>query len=334
MKQYKIQKDKFNEFINELVQSGLDVYAPQEFKGKTYFSKIEKLSNLDNQKPTVLSAKSLFFPHVEELMSYKQQGKDIHINEDKNEDKETLLIGAKPCDTAGVGYMDKFFMQENPDYHFGKKKEKTTVISISCAEADEHCFCTSVGSNPGDTKGADINITDMKNGEYLIEVISDKGEKLITKKSAAFSGCEGVDKQQFLAKVAQKFDINLVNEKIASSYDDEKWKQVSLACLGCGSCAFSCPTCTCFDIQDEKNPVSGKRMRIWDSCGFGLFTLHASGHNPREVQSGRWKHRVMHKFRYSNENMNMTGCTGCGKCARNCPAGMSIVDSLKIILEA
>ena len=42
-----------------------------------------------------------------------------------------------------------------------------------------------------------------------------------------------------------------------------------------------CPTCWCFDIQDEgPDKNSGERIRLWDSCMFPLFTLHGGrGHN-------------------------------------------------------
>ncbi len=67
-------------------------------------------------------------------------------------------------------------------------------------------------------------------------------------------------------------------------FDDAAvWVEQSLRCLGCGACAFVCPTCACFDIQDEARPLRATRLRCWDSCGFGLFTLHTSGHNPRRA---------------------------------------------------
>jgi hypothetical protein len=48
---------------------------------------------------------------------------------------------------------------------------------------------------------------------------------------------------------------------------------------------MSCPTCWCFDIQDETRGKSGVRMRNWDSCMYPLFTLHGSGHNPRGTKT-------------------------------------------------
>ena len=118
-----------------------------------------------------------------------------------------------------------------------------------------------------------------------------------------------------------------------------KWESLSprerdvaaLACLGCGACAYACPVCHCFDLQDESDGKECRRLRNWDSCGFGLFTLHASGHNPRPDQSARWRQRVMHKFSIYPQKFKTLACTGCGRCSRLCQAGMAIAQTCERI---
>jgi ferredoxin len=111
-------------------------------------------------------------------------------------------------------------------------------------------------------------------------------------------------------------------------FENEVWKAQSERCLGCGACAFVCPTCACFDIQEDAKGNTGNRIRCWDSCGFSLFTLHTSGHNPRPDQSARWRQRLMHKFSYMPDRLSVTGCTGCGRCSRACPVDMNIAEHL------
>jgi formate hydrogenlyase subunit 6/NADH:ubiquinone oxidoreductase subunit I len=106
-----------------------------------------------------------------------------------------------------------------------------------------------------------------------------------------------------------------------------------MRCLGCGACAYVCPTCACFDIQDEGTGNKGTRVRCWDSCAFSLFTLHTSGHNPREEQTERWRQRILHKFLYMPERQQVYGCVGCGRCSRGCPVDMNILEHLKKIKE-
>ncbi|MEK7754775.1 MAG: 4Fe-4S dicluster domain-containing protein, partial [Acidobacteriota bacterium] len=103
------------------------------------------------------------------------------------------------------------------------------------------------------------------------------------------------------------------------------------ACLGCGACAYTCPTCHCLDIADEGNPRGGARVKNWDSCQFSLFTAHASGHNPRESQPQRQRQRMFHKFRIYPEKFGEILCTGCGNCARNCPAGLGVLSVLQTV---
>ena len=104
-----------------------------------------------------------------------------------------------------------------------------------------------------------------------------------------------------------------------------------MACLGCGACAYACPVCHCFDLQDESDKKECRRLRNWDSCGFGLFTLHASGHNPRPDQSARWRQRVTHKFSIYPQKFKTLACTGCGRCSRLCQAGMAIAETCERI---
>ena len=141
------------------------------------------------------------------------------------------------------------------------------------------------------------------------------------------------DKEKFLANVPVKFDVDTLVPKAQNSFESPVWLEQSLRCIGCGACAYVCPTCACFDMQDETTGSKGQRVRCWDSCGFGLFTLHTSGHNPREVQSQRWRQRIMHKFSYMPDRLSVYGCTGCGRCSRACPVDMNILENLISIQE-
>jgi sulfhydrogenase subunit beta (sulfur reductase) len=332
---YKIlKKEKVPQFLSGLIDSGRILMAPVKKGDKYYFSHFNQLKEItDDYRFTELSPKSALFPRCEELINYNFEEKSVKINDSKLPAQEVVVYGIHPCDASAMDYLNEFFTKENPDKHFQERHDKTVLISLSCPESDENCFCTSVGGGPGSSKGSDLVFTDMKNGDIYIEIVTDKGNSLVESAKSLFNDSKQIDKEPFLAKVSEKFNLNTVTEKLAEFYDNPLWVEESLACLGCGACAFSCPTCSCFDIQDENNPATGVRLRNWDTCAIGLFTIHTSGHNPRSVQTNRWRHRIFHKFKYSVDNLDLISCVGCGRCLRICPAGMNILETVKCIEE-
>jgi formate hydrogenlyase subunit 6/NADH:ubiquinone oxidoreductase subunit I len=233
----------------------------------------------------------------------------------------------RPCEAKAFGALDAVFNWDYRDKFFNARIEQLAVIGLSCTKADEACFCTSVGGGPADATGSDILLTPIEGG-YLAEVCTEKGAAIQALAPDLFKPGNGVDKVAIAAKVESAFDQPALTAKLPGLFDSEVWMDQALRCIGCGACAFVCPTCVCFDIQEEADPKKGERLRCWDSCGFHMFTLHASGHNPREVQSARWRQRVYHKFSYYPERYDMLGCVGCGKCTRACPVDMNLKEHL------
>jgi Fe-S oxidoreductase len=67
---------------------------------------------------------------------------------------------------------------------------------------------------------------------------------------------------------------------------------------------------------------------------FPIFTLEASGHNPRVSNRERMRQRIMHKFNYFVKNFGQTACVGCGRCLIHCPVNMDIREIIEMIKEA
>jgi sulfhydrogenase subunit beta (sulfur reductase) len=242
---------------------------------------------------------------------------------------EVVLWGAHPCDTAAYDILRSIFCWDINDEFFVKRLEKLVVIGLACHQSDDYCFCTSVGLAPDSVKGSDILLSPLKNGDYKAEILTEKGQGIVALSPDLFENFNNED--AIIAEVKQKFDTGQVTKKLAEAFENPFWVSNSLRCIGCGACAYVCPTCACFDIQDETKGKNGRRYRSWDSCGFGLFTLHTSGHNPREVQSKRWRQRIMHKFSYMPDRNGTLGCVGCGRCSRGCPVDMNIAEQLQAL---
>jgi ferredoxin len=277
-----------------------------------------------------MSPKNVLFPKVENLFYYTNKKTESTISVlDLNKIPEVVLWGAHPCDTAAIDVLRSIFCWEINDEFFAKRLEKLVVIGLSCHKSDEYCFCTSTGITPDSKKGSDILLSRLQGGDYQAEILTEKGNSIVDLSPELFEPATG--EQVVITEVKQKFDNRQVTEKLATSFEHPFWVSNSLRCIGCGACAYVCPTCACFDIQDEAYGSKGRRYRSWDSCGFGLFTLHTSGHNPRSVQSQRWRQRIMHKFSYMPERNESLGCVGCGRCSSSCPVDMNIAEQLAAI---
>jgi sulfhydrogenase subunit beta (sulfur reductase) len=336
MQQRVIQHENLLKFLGEIISSGKQLYAPQKKAEKTYFLPASDVHSIVfDYIQTAESPKELLFPKTERMLSYEQvDGKLKMIDHAEGEIfPERVLFGSHPCDAVALKTLTDFFRHDVPDAFTQKRQDSLTVISVSCIKADDNCFCTSVGTSPGDTEGSDILLTPIGNAKYYVEVMTEKGQSLFAAHEKYFENSDIISKDKYLTKMSEVFSSSEVTARLSKAFDHPIWSDASLRCLGCGACAYVCPVCSCFDIQDEGTDKKGDRLRCWDSCGFSLFTLHTSGHNPRKNQSDRWRQRVMHKFSYMPERYELLGCVGCGRCSRACPADMNIKEQLKEITE-
>ena len=337
MEQLIIQQVSLEKLFSILKQNGKLVVAPLLKNSKVVYGIANAYSDIhQDQIQTSLSAKEVVFPRAEKLFDFKKDKTEVDLTDFEAEKiPEIVLWGVRPCDASGYAPLKAIFNWDYKDKLFNTRIEKTTVISFSCQQADEFCFCTSVRGNPGNTDGSDIQLTSMGDNEgYLAEIVTDKGKAIAELAGDLFNKPDNsVHKEKHLADVPVKFNLEDTASGLKAFFESEIWLEQSMRCLGCGACAFVCPVCACFDIQDEIHGKNGTRIRCWDSCGFSLFTQHTSGHNPRDVQSQRWRQRLLHKFSYMPERLSVYGCTGCGRCSRACPADMNILEHLISVKE-
>ena len=331
-----VRKDSLEKLFDILKQNSKKIYAPFLKNGKTTFRDAESFAGISTGHiQTSGSSKDIAFPRAEKILEYSKSKEGLSVKGiDLKDLPGVILWGVRPCDAVGIGALSSIFNWDYKDEIYNNRLSQVTVFGFSCNKSDEYCFCTSVGGNPGNTAGSDILFTCMGiDGDFIAEILTEKGMTVVSMAPDLFEKSGTDEKEKFLAKVPVRFNHKELSKKLDKFFESKEWIDQSLRCLGCGACAYVCPTCACFDIQDEAHGKNGSRIRCWDSCGFSHFTLHTSGHNPRAIQSARWRQRIMHKFSYMPERLSVYGCTGCGRCSRACPVDMNILENLISIQE-
>jgi sulfhydrogenase subunit beta (sulfur reductase) len=280
---------------------------------------------------TAAPAKVLFFPRSEVLFELKELGDAPQAEETLPPDQPWVLFGARLCDTKGLVLLDLLFQDREPDPYYTRRRETCTIVALACGDPELECFCESTVQGLSQPEGADIVLTPLE-GRFLVEAVTEKGEALLQPSADLFGEASEADaqaKRELIAQAAEaqlrKLSFEGITEQVQERHEDEEfWQAVAQACLGCGICTFLCPTCSCFDVQDEAAGAEGKRYRCWDSCQFGQFCVEASGHDPREQQWQRQRNRIAHKLFYSVDRFGRITCVGCGRCIRHCPVNIDI----------
>ena len=319
------------------------IFVPVRDGDFSVFQPLEKETEPDfDYQNTRLSPKGLVYPQSERMFEYSLDEKDPESNILKEAPKDynpQAIVGIRPCDAHAFQLVKRNFDNpEYPDPWWVRRFESTTVVGLGCNDPCSTCFCTAMGGGPFDETGLDVLLYDL--GEtYLARGLTEKGETFLSKAQDGEKADEKAVKRAaaLSAKAAEGMpepkELDPIREKtINDLFDAPFWEDVAFACLNCGTCTFLCPTCWCFDIQDEVQGKQGDRIRNWDSCMFPLFTLHGSGHNPRDKKFQRVRQRFMHKLKYFVDRYgDGFHCTGCGRCVQFCPVNIDIREVLSLM---
>ena len=327
-KTYYLKEDALKPFI-EAIKARYPVIAPVAKRKRFVF---EKLASADEVRldydTTILPPKKLFFPTLQPLLTFDAQGGKSAIAP-----REQVLFGVHPHDVKAIDMADVFYADNDADHAYLANRHATVIVAATVQNHYKHAFFGTV-CRELEPKGQDLWLTRVAGG-YTMEVYTEKGEALAALADAAEATAAQVEEAEAAKKAADadcpeslKCDSAAIRAKVRPSFDHPAWKTLSEDCFSCGSCNTVCPTCFCFDVQDEWNldGVSGTRHRTWDAClvcEFSEVSVQGGSENFRSEKADRFRHRFMRKTAYLNDQLGGPACVGCGRCSGACTADIA-----------
>lgn len=327
-----LKKDKVTALLDAL-SAQAKVFVPQDILGVTKFASYQPgATPLLGETNTLMPPKDLLFPQAEKMYRYGHHANGDMYIDPIIESREQVLFGVRPCDMRSLECLDDVFLTKGyQDQFYGDKRAKLLTVCIGCTHPKETCFCDSMGIDPNQAPNADIQLRDAGDA-YTVAAQSAQGTEALKawqpflEEGVASAGAEtGAGIEPAKTSCTLKVNAAGIKEKLDKvGANDALWNDLSVKCLTCGTCTFVCPTCYCFDIEQENRCKEGVRFRCWDSCMFSEYTEMAGGHNPRPQKKDRVRNRFMHKLNFFEGRYGKTLCVGCGRCVEKCPVALDI----------
>jgi sulfhydrogenase subunit beta (sulfur reductase) len=336
MKILKIPKENLDLFVSVLPAFG-ELYAPVK-RGKSYaFDRPARWSDVEMDYPrTILPPKKFLLPPRETTFEFDpvEGFRDLLAEAAK----PIVLFGLHSYDIYGLNILDRVFAEgKYPDPYYTTRRRNTTIIGVDFNPDDKH-FARSMNADVVDN-GFDLFLSDIGD-HYLVFVGTSRGDDITLLSGSLLETPTDSDYDEYkrrssLRRGAYRTRVELgdLPEILEMEYHSEVWDEMGERCLSCGSCSMVCPTCYCFDINDDVRfgTRSGSRVRSWDSCLFKTHALVAGGENFRAARSSRIKFRYYHKQRGFVAEYGRPSCVGCGRCAEVCPAQINIISVIETI---
>jgi len=329
----KVNKDGFKELFNKLKEE-YNIAAPILMeKGKKELIEYGYVDTFEDiiwdQQPDS-SPKNIVFPQNSYL------GNDFEGHAAYDDGQPTIILGVRSCDIEAIKVLDQVFIEDEMyvDENYKNRRDKTIIVGLSCPERQSSCFCDTLGLDPVESDYAPIYLF-KDDGNFWIKVKDSQYEDL-------FNGLEEGDQDKLNKLLEERrakfkessFELDIpipLPEK--DMFEADIWQEMTEKCLGCGVCTYYCPTCYCFNFFWEGEDGESQKYKSWDSCMFSSYSVHASGHNPRDSKDKRYRNRIMHKFSYHPLNYEGLACVGCGRCIDRCPVNLDIREALKMTEE-
>lgn len=315
---YKLSTQHAEELLRRL-RADYDVWAPAVMPREGRHSDqpvvgyrpVTSYGQIVWDRKTFFSPKEAVFPIRETLFRFIEGQAD-----ETAAPTRPVIVFLRPCDINGIERCDGIFLRngETADYYYERRRRLMKVFMIECVEGFDSCFCVSMDANRTDDYAAAVRVE----ADGLSVLVQDDAL------SPLFDGlpvCNGFE-ARFPERNAVKVGIPDPEKIDESVMEHEMWQEYSRRCIACGRCNTSCPTCTCFSMQDvfyDEARTMGERRRVWTGCHLAGFADMAGGHTFRETYGARMRFKVLHKVYDYHKRFGKHMCVGCGRCDDVCP---------------
>ncbi|MDM7916058.1 MAG: 4Fe-4S dicluster domain-containing protein [Candidatus Eisenbacteria bacterium] len=325
--------------VREL-QKQARVIGPRRKESQFVFDHIHDPEDLAlDYATTILPPSRQLFPNREELVRFKRSS--VASTQESVQTEPIVLLGVHPCDVQGINVLDEVFSDSPYDANYLARRSQAKIIALECqGPCSAYNLCFDKGTYRVEW-GYDLLLVDLGD-RYFIFTRTPAGEGMI-KDLACLRPATPADREA-LGKAREKQTasfkprlngpVHRLPSALKDAYDSLLWEAVGRRCLSCESCTSVCPTCNCYDVEDEVcfDLENGRRCRIWDSCQSPTFAMVAGGENFRGKSSSRNRHRLFKKEVFQFEKYGRSACVGCGRCSSACVASIRLTDLYNQVL--
>ena len=289
------------------------------------------------------SWKKYLFPPELRLLTARRAGRALDFKPERLPDKKYAFLGVRACELAALVVQDKVFMAgPYADPHYSALRTAAFTIAVECVESASTCFCASMGTGPGASRGFDVALVERaaKDGsEFVAEAGSPRGAELLAEAGAREAPAGAAEEaDDAVARCGMRMSKTMpaegLKELLYANQDHPHWAEVAARCLSCANCTMACPTCFCSSAEDTGDLTGdhAERWRRWDSC-FTNEHSYLHGGSVRANTRAKYRQWLTHKLAAWQDQFGSSGCVGCGRCIAWCPAGIDITEEVRAFHE-